>query len=140
MSELWKARLLPGSFRGVPFFIASHEAGGGRHSKKHEPPDRDSGFSEDIGKKTPDFKIEAHVLGDNYFFIRDALIKVMESGGSGLLVHPYLGIKSVQPVNFAVRETTELKNSEIASWNRSNASAGPSGGAIASRLGIALLI
>lgn len=106
MTDLWKARLLPGSFRGIPFFIDSHEHSGGRFIKKHNPPSRDSSFTEDIGKKTPDHKIDCHVLGDNYFFIRDALIQAMEDGSTGILIHPYLGIKTVKPDAFTLTETT----------------------------------
>ena len=107
MSELWKKRLLRASFNGIPFFLESHEMSAGRYSKEHEPPDRNSGFSEDIGKKTPSFKIEAHVLGDNYFFNRDALKNALESQSVGLLVHPYLGIMTVQPKGFSLRESTK---------------------------------
>jgi prophage DNA circulation protein len=102
----WDDRLLPGSLNGIPFKVSSHEFSGGRHSKKHEPPDRNSGFSEDIGKKTNTFKIEAHVLGDNYFFNRDALISIMEDRSQAILIHPYLGVKVVQPEGFTNRETT----------------------------------
>jgi len=106
MSDIWKARLLPGSWRGIPFFIESHELSGGRHAKNHEPPDRDTNSAEDIGKKGKVYRVDAHVIGDNYFFIRDALINAMEDQGRGTLVHPYLGIKEVQPDSYTVRETT----------------------------------
>lgn len=102
----WTARLLPASFRGIPFFIDSHELRGGRHAVNHEQPDRQSPFSEDIGRRANQFKIEAHVLGDNYFFLRDALIAAMETRGSGVLVHPYLGIKNVQAAGYTVVEDT----------------------------------
>jgi hypothetical protein len=118
----WKAGLLPASFRGIPFFIETHTFSGGRHAVQHEPPNRNGGFAEDIGKKTPNFKISGHVLGDNYFFIRDALINAMETSGSGVLVHPYLGIKDVQPVTFSVTENT--KEGRIAFFSLEFAEAG----------------
>lgn len=103
----WTDRFLPGSFNGIPFQIESHDYSAGRHSKEHEPPDRNSGFSEDIGKQIPKYSIEAYVLGDNYFFNRDALINLLESQTVGLLVHPYLGFKTVQPKSFSVRESSK---------------------------------
>ena len=104
MSELWKARLLPGSWRGIPFFIDSHQLQGGRHAVLHEPPDRDSNHAEDIGKQSKRYSLECHVIGDTYFFIRDALIKAMDEEGRGVLVHPYLGIKQVQPIGYTILE------------------------------------
>jgi prophage DNA circulation protein len=104
--SLWKARLLPASWRGIPFFIDSHELKGGRHAVTHEPPDRNKNNSEDVGRKSKMFTIDAHVLGDNYFFIRDALVDAMEQQGKGTLIHPYLGLKEVQPEGFTVTETT----------------------------------
>jgi prophage DNA circulation protein len=124
MSEIWKARLLPGSFRGIPFYIESHELTGGRHIKQHEPPDRNSGFSEDIGKKTPGFRINCHVVGDNYFFLRDLLVNAMESGLTGVLIHPYLGIKLVKAEGYTLSETTE--QGRMASFQLSFKEAGSS--------------
>jgi prophage DNA circulation protein len=102
----WKDRLLPASFRGIPFRVLSHEFSGGRNTKRHEMPDRDGGFNEDLGKKTDVFKIEAHVIGDNYFFIRDALIAAMKQKNEGVLIHPYFGVKLVQPEGISVKEDT----------------------------------
>jgi len=106
MSDLWKARLLPASFRGIPFKVLSHEHSGGRNSKRHEIPDRDGGVNEDLGKKTDVFRIEGHIIGDSYFFVRDSLISAMKSKNSGVLIHPYLGIKNVIPEGFSLREDT----------------------------------
>lgn len=106
MSSAWKARLLPASWRGIPFFVDSHELSGGRHAVPHEPPDRTTNFTEDVGRKSKVFRIDAHIIGDNYFFIRDALIDAMEQRGPGTLVHPYLGIKQVQPDGYSFREET----------------------------------
>ncbi len=100
----WQDRLLPASFRGIPFFVDSHELTGGRHAVSHEPPNRNSNFAEDLGRKGKIYKINAHILGDNYFFIRNGLIDAMEKRGSGVLVHPYLGIKNVQPESYTVTE------------------------------------
>ncbi len=105
-SEVWKARLLPASFRGIPFFIERHDFVGGRNNVQHEPPNRNSSFAEDMGRKPQGYNLTGHVLGDNYFFIRDALIDAMETEDKGILVHPYLGVKEVQPGEFNFSEDT----------------------------------
>jgi prophage DNA circulation protein len=106
MSDVWKLRLLPASFRGIPFYVDKHEFATGRQNVQHEPPDRDSVFAEDMGKKTDGYTLEGHILGDGYFLIRDALIRAMTDKGSGVLIHPYLGVKEVQPGEFTLREET----------------------------------
>ena len=103
----WAKRLLPASFRGIPFFVDAHEFEGGRNAISHEPPDKNSGFAEDIGRKTNGYKISAHLLGDAYFFLRDALIDAMEEPERGVLIHPYLGALEVQPGPYKLSETSE---------------------------------
>jgi len=115
VSEIWKKRLLPGSFRGIPFFLDSHDLSGGRKAISHEPVDRDSTFSEDTGIKSKTYSIEGHVLGDNYFFIRDALITAMDNRDVGILIHPYLGLVEVRPGSYSFSEDT--KEGRIATFN-----------------------
>lgn len=102
----WDGLLLPASFRGIPFFVDSHRKTGGRNAVSHEPPDRDKTFAEDMGKMTDGYMISGHVLGDTYFFIRDALITAMETREPGILIHPYLGLIDVQPTNYTFSEDT----------------------------------
>lgn len=108
IDSAWKKRLRPAEFRGVPFFIDSHEISGGRHAVPHEAPDRNAkGFTEDIGLKTDSFTIEGHILGDSYFLVRDSLIAALKKKGSGTLKHPYLGIKDVQVDSYRFKEDTQ---------------------------------
>lgn len=102
----WAGRLLPASFRGLPFFVEAHELSGGRNIVPHEPPDRNDVFTEDVGRKTKVFSIDGHVLGDTYMFLRDGLIDAMEDDSVGILIHPYLGPKEVRPGPYSVREST----------------------------------
>lgn len=102
----WDGALLPASWRGIPFFIDTHEKTGGRNAVSHEPPDRDSSFSEDMGKRHDGFRIRGHILGDTYFFIRDALISAMEAREPGILIHPYLGLIDAQPAGYTFSEDT----------------------------------
>lgn len=121
----WKDRLLPASFRGIPFFVESHTHSGGRNFKRHEMPGQDGSFNEDLGKKTDGYTIEAYVLGDNYFFIRDALITAMKAEDAGLLIHPYLTPISVQPEGFTLKENN--KSGRIAFLSLQFGEAGNSG-------------
>jgi prophage DNA circulation protein len=101
----WRDNLRPASFRGVPFFIESHEMQGGRRAVQHEYVQREKPFSEDTGRKGREFSFDAYVVGTDYFAARDALISALEKEGAGELVHPYLGQQTVQPMPFRLRET-----------------------------------
>ena len=92
----WTDDFREGSFRGVPFFVDSHEFNFGRRRVEHEFPTKDQGNSEDVGKKLPGYNLNIYVLGDDYFEKRDALTDALEQEGAGILIHPYLGRKSVQ--------------------------------------------
>jgi|GEM_PF-1767026 len=107
MAGIWARRLKSASFRGVPFFIDSHEFKTGRNTVAHEAPDQNKTFAEDIGLKTREFSIQGHILGDDYFRLRDNLIDACEETGSGELSHPYLGVKTVQCVDFNFAEDTQ---------------------------------
>lgn len=86
--------------------MQDHEIVGGRHAVSHEFPNRDKNYAEDIGRKGSVFRINGHVLGDSYFFLRNGLIEAMEQDGPGILIHPYLGFKEVQPEGYTFREST----------------------------------
>ena len=103
----WRDNYVSGSFRGVPFFTASHEFTGGRRAVEHEFPSKDNGNTEDIGRRLRGFSLNIYVLGDDYFQLRDNLIDAFEAEGAGELIHPYLGTKSVQVFDFSVSETVE---------------------------------
>lgn len=120
----WRENLQPASFRGVPFFIDSHEFEGGRRSVQHEYVQRDKPFSEDLGRKGRSFNFDAFVIGTNYFPARNALIDALEKEGAGELVHPYFGRIQVQAKPFRIRETT--KDGGIATFTLSFFEAGES--------------
>lgn len=103
----WKDDLREGSFRGVPFKIRSHKFASGRHNVEHEFPSRDEGNTEDLGGRLPGYQMELYVLGDDYFDQRDALIKALDEEGSGELIHPYLGTKTVQVGQYSIQETVD---------------------------------
>lgn len=100
----WRERLRDGSFRGVAFKIEAHEFTGGRRKVDHEFPQRDVSRAEDLGRKMRRFSLEMLVIGDDYFKQRDELIEALEKEGSGELIHPYLGRKTVQVGGFSQSE------------------------------------
>lgn len=102
----WKDGLRAASFRGVPFQFLDTEGEGGRRLVEHEYPFRDTADTEDLGKKNRTYRLQAYVIGDDYFAQRDALLAALETAGPGTLVHPYMGVLTVnvrQP--FKWRET-----------------------------------
>lgn len=102
----WKDNLRQASFRGVEFFVDVSQYTTGRRVVFHEFPNRDSAFSEDLGKAGETFKVEGHILGDDYFEIKSRLIAAVNTAGPGELIHPYYGFKVVQCGAFSVDEST----------------------------------
>lgn len=100
----WRDTLQPGSFRGVPFEVESHNHSTGRRGQLHEYPFRDQPFFEDLGRKTREFTIDVFLIGDFYAGQRDALLAACEQSGAGTLIHPYLGSKQVVCTNCTVSE------------------------------------
>lgn len=86
--------LIGASFRGVSFFVESHELGGGRRLVEHDFPLRKESFVDDLGRKARTFKLEGYVIGHTYMDTRDKLRDALEDSkeeGPGILVHPYFG-------------------------------------------------
>lgn len=101
----FRDKIIPGSFRGVPFDLTDVDQGGGRLSVLHEFPQRDLPFTEDLGRQGRTFSMQAFVLGDDYFEKRDALQEALETEGPGILIHPYRGTLLVQCLSFRIRES-----------------------------------
>jgi hypothetical protein len=97
---------LPASFRNVDFLVESADDQDGRVVIAHEIPGRVNRI-EDTGPETPEFSIEAFVIGPNYASQLRRLEDALTQDGPGKLVHPYRGTKQVQ-VNgkFRVRQST----------------------------------
>lgn len=90
MSE-WRKRLLPASFRGVPFEVESDSAPVGRRTQVHEFVQRDDPVVEDLGRQVRTYKLAAFVIGGDYMAKRDALLAALDEPGAGELVHPWRG-------------------------------------------------
>jgi hypothetical protein len=96
--------LLPASFKGVPFLVNSGSTEGGRKTATHEFPNSDRRFVEDLGLLNKKFSVQATITGPNYRQKRDALINAIETAGSGLLIHPFLGIQRVVSKPYTLEE------------------------------------
>ncbi|CAP44774.1 DNA circularization protein [Bordetella petrii] len=90
----WRERIDPelqGSYRGVPFYVERADTKGGRRWLIHEYPRRDKPYSEDMGRRAKEWRLQLFVAGDNYDRERDALIEAFDAPGAATLEHPYLG-------------------------------------------------
>lgn len=103
----WKDNLRPASFRGVSFFVDVSQYTSGRRLAFHEFPDRDLPFAEDLGRVGRTFKLDGHVLGDDYFQLKNRLIEAAEKEGPGELIHPYFGTLQVQCGAISIDEDTK---------------------------------
>ncbi len=99
------------SFRGAQFKIEVGGQAGGRRNVTHEFPERDTPFTEDMGRRARRYPITGYIvcgpLLADYRPGRDALIAMCEMSGPGTLVHPTLGTMQVCCDTYAVSETRE---------------------------------
>jgi prophage DNA circulation protein len=102
----WKNKLKKASFRAVPFYVDVSEFEPGRKKVVHEIPYAESPYVEDMGRKTRSFTVDAHVIGDDYWSARDALQLACDTAGSGKLIHPYYGEKTVECLGIKIHEDT----------------------------------
>ena len=105
MPITWKEKLRKASFRGVEFKVDTSDIDGGRRVAKHEFPQKDIPFVEDLGRKSKTFPLEGYVIGDDYMTSRDLLIGALDQEGTGLLIHPYHGELTLQVETWHVKET-----------------------------------
>lgn len=87
----WREQLQKGSFRGAPFLWQRADSEVGRKTARHDYPQRDTAWIEDMGRVPREFTLEVYVLGLDYMAARDRLIAACEEPGPGTLVHPTMG-------------------------------------------------
>lgn len=97
MPTPFQATLLPASYRGVPFIVESNAGEVGRRGQVHEYWGRDEPYAEDGGRRARRIEFKAYVLGDDCALQRDALLAALEEKGPGMLVHPNMAPKLMQP-------------------------------------------
>lgn len=101
----WKARYLKASFRNVEFVVPSISNDGGRRAVKHTFPNNDKPYFEDLGKKNPQFTLEAFIVGVDYDIQRNKLENALNKPDFGRLVHPYKGAIDVICLDYNMTET-----------------------------------
>jgi prophage DNA circulation protein len=98
----WRDELRPASFRGVPFFISKADTEHRILADEQVFPGRtlaeESARVADLGTGPRRFTLDAYVVGADYLDRRNALEKALTEGGSGRLVHPYRGERTVSIV------------------------------------------
>ena len=105
----WQNKMRKGSFRGVPFYVPSserHTATLGRRLVLTELPKKDSPITEDMGRKASDYTMTLMVVGDDYMSQRDALMTALNKKGQGELIHPWLGLLTVEVSQATVEESS----------------------------------
>lgn len=102
----WQDQLRQAAFRGVEFLFEDADTEVGRRIVRHEYPQRDKPFSEDLGRKARQYSLRAFVIGPEYMAARDALLAACEKPGPGQLVHPFLGTLSVVVISCGLSEST----------------------------------
>jgi prophage DNA circulation protein len=105
----WRAALQPASFNGVQFHVPVDMKAGGRRLVVHEFPKSDTPYTEDMGRRARHFTVHAYVIqcafnGFDYEPNRDALIAQLEAEGPGILVHPTMGVDTVDVGPYSVTE------------------------------------
>lgn len=89
MSE-WQ-NLVPASFGGVIFHVASTDDSLGRRFATYEFPYRQGAELEDLGRRARTTRVSAVFIGDGYLGRLDALIRVIDAGEAEQFTHPLLG-------------------------------------------------
>lgn len=93
------------SYQGLPFSVLRNDGSFGRRFAQHKYPWRNTDWQEDMGKRPREFQIEGRIVGDDVAFQLAAFVAVCEINGSGILIHPTLGIQSVTLLDFKTRES-----------------------------------
>jgi prophage DNA circulation protein len=101
----WRDTYRAATFRGVAFFVESADSSHGRRQAVHETAQRDTPYTEDLGRKSREFSVIGYMLGKDYHLNRDELIKACEVAGPGALVHPYRGEMNVVCRGLNISET-----------------------------------
>lgn len=106
-SASWRDGYVTASFRGIKFFINRSNSTGGRKLVKHEFPEKDDTYNEDLGRKNKEFNLSAYLIGDEYYNKRNDLEDALDKKGPGVLIHPYRGELNVVVDDFSIGEETE---------------------------------
>ena len=87
----WRESIQTASFRGVPFGVTRATDDLGRRTVRHDFPQRDDPYVEDMGRAARVISVTGFVLGADYMTRRDELQAALDQPGPGILVHPWYG-------------------------------------------------
>ena len=99
--------LFSASYNGVPFVVRKADGEFGRRVVVHKYAFRNTPWPEDVGKKAREFEIDGFIEGDDVTAQLQFLLSVVELNGSGVLIHPSLGILNVTLLNLRTEESYE---------------------------------
>lgn len=103
----WLDNLRPASFRGVKFYVESTKKTLGRRAVVHEFPNRETPFTQDMGRIATAWSLDGHVLGTDYDEAKAKLEEAFNKFGPGELIHPYDGLQMVQVGAVEFTESTK---------------------------------
>ncbi|MBV1835660.1 DNA circularization protein [Acetobacter estunensis] len=98
------AEYLQCSFRGVPFVVVGSGGTNGRKQAAHDYPGKDGVWVEDLGRAARSWRIRGFTIGALAYTQRDLLSQAAEQAGSGLLMHPSIGLVEAYCMQFEWQE------------------------------------
>lgn len=98
-------QLSPATYKGAPFLVNRVSTSGGRKTVQHDFPNSNIQVIEDLGLSPREYRISAIIADPNYIQKRDTLLRALEEGGKGVLVHPFYGrIENIVARTFTLNE------------------------------------
>lgn len=97
--------LFPASYKGAPFLVNRVSTSGGRKTVQHEFPNSNIQVIEDLGLSPRIYSISAIIAEPGYIQKRNTLLRALEEGGKGVLIHPFYGrIENIVARTFTLNE------------------------------------
>lgn len=97
--------LFPASYKGAPFLVNRVSTSGGRKTVQHEFPNSNIQVIEDLGLSPRVYSVSAIIAEPDYIQKRNTLLRALEEGGKGVLIHPFYGrIENVVARTFTLNE------------------------------------
>lgn len=87
---------LNASFRGVEFLLNTVEGKGGRRAIPREYPKRETGWTEDNGAVLTNEQVTGKLVGRDYLDQLRTLLEALNQPGTGEMIHPWWGVRTVQ--------------------------------------------
>lgn len=97
--------LFPASYKGAKFLVNRVTTSGGRKTVQHDFPNSNIQVIEDLGLSPRVYSISAIIAVPDYIKKRNTLLKALEEGGKGVLIHPFYGrIENIVARTFTLNE------------------------------------